>query len=218
MISSLASSKPKKSSLATSMNTRSVPGFHRESARICWDEARHVELLLSVLTRYGGHIGQFPAKAPGYEEFMNLQSAVERPIMVSVIAEGEVSTDTQTQHREAFREMGDELSAIFKDYEMADEVNHGRFGERWARQLAEMMGVDYGDAYDRARVALNSFKAKHPEAEGDSRIPLVRLGGDEGGSRRRVNATAKRLLGYSEEQITRLVEESGGARIEDAAI
>jgi hypothetical protein len=138
--------------------------------------------------------------------------------MVSVIAEGEVSTDTQTQHREAFREMGDELSALLKDYEMADEVNHGRFGERWAKQLAEMMGVDYGDAYDRARVALDSFKAKHPEAEGDSQIPLVRLGADEGGSRRRVNVTAKRLLGYSEEQITRLVEESGGARIEDAAI
>jgi hypothetical protein len=192
--------------------------FHRESARICWDEARHVELLLNVLARYGGYVGQFPAKAPGYEEFMSLESAVERLIMVSVIAEGEVSTDTQTQHREAFREMGDELSALLKDYEMADEVSHGRFGERWARQLAEMMGVDYGDAYERARVALNSFKAKHPEAEGDSRIPLVRLGGDEGGSRRRVNATAKRLLGYSEEQITRLVEESGGARIEDAAI
>jgi hypothetical protein len=114
--------------------------------------------------------------------------------------------------------MGDELSALLKDYEMADEVSHGRFGERWAKQLAAMMGVEYEHAFDRARTALNSFKAKHPEAEGDSTIPLVRLGTDEGGSRRRVNATAKRLLGYSEEQITRLVEESGGARIEDAAI
>jgi uncharacterized ferritin-like protein (DUF455 family) len=40
--------------------------FHREAARICWDEARHVELLLDVLERYGGHVGQYPAKAPGY--------------------------------------------------------------------------------------------------------------------------------------------------------
>ena len=81
-----------------------------------------------------------------------------------------------------------------------------------------MMNVDYGEAYARARVALNSFKAKHPEAEGASKIPLVRLGADEGGQRRRVNATAKRLLGYSEERITRLVDESGGARIDDAII
>jgi hypothetical protein len=37
--------------------------------------------------------------------------------MVNVIAEGEISTDTQTQHREAFRQLGDELSALLKDYE-----------------------------------------------------------------------------------------------------
>lgn len=192
--------------------------FHREAARICWDEARHVELLLDVLDRYGGHVGQFPAKAPGFEEFMSLSSPVERMIMVSVIAEGEVSTDTQTQHREAFRKMGDELSAILKDYEMADEVSHGRFGERWARRLAAQMGEDYDTAFARARDALNTFKALHTEAEGESKIALVRLGADEGGSKRLVNATAKRLLGYSEEEIRRLVRESGGALIEDEAV
>jgi len=192
--------------------------FHRESARICWDEARHVELLLDVLERYGGHVGQFPAKAPGFEEFMSLSSPVERMIMVSVIAEGEVSTDTQTQHREAFRQMGDDLSAILKDYEMADEVSHGRFGERWARRLAQQMEADYDTAYARARDALNAFKARHPEAEGSSEIGLVRLGADEGGSKRLVNATAKRLLGYSEAEILRLVSESGGSLIEDEAV
>jgi uncharacterized ferritin-like protein (DUF455 family) len=192
--------------------------FHRESARICWDEARHVELLLDVLQRYGGHVGQFPAKAPGFEEFMSLESPVERMIMVSVIAEGEVSTDTQTQHREAFRQVGDDLSAILKDYEMADEVSHGRFGERWARRLAQQMGADYDTAFARARAALNAFKARHPEAEGESEIALVRLGADEGGSKRLVNATAKRLLGYSEADIRRLVSESGGSLIEDEAV
>lgn len=192
--------------------------FHREAARICWDEARHVELLLDVLQRYGGRVGQFPAKAPGYEEFMNLHSPVERMIMVSVVAEGEVSTDTQTQHREAFRQMGDELSAILKDYEMADEVSHGRFGERWGRRLAQQMGEDYDKAFAHARVALTSFKSKHPEAEGESKLTLVRLGTDEGGPKRVVNATAKRLLGYSEEDIRRLCEESGGSLLEDETV
>src|SRR5699024_7119449 len=146
------------------------------------------------LERYGGRVGQFPAKAPGFEEFMHLQSPVERMIMVSVIAEGEVSTDTQTQHREAFRKMGDEFSAMLKDYEMADEVGHGQFGERWARTFCEQMGEDYEQAYANANAALERFKAQHPEAEGESAIPLMRLGSDETGEKRSVNVTAKRLL------------------------
>jgi uncharacterized ferritin-like protein (DUF455 family) len=192
--------------------------FHYEAARISWDECRHVELLLNVLDRYGGRVGQFPAKAPGFEEFMHLQSPVERMIMVSVIAEGEVSTDTQTQHREAFRKMGDEFSALLKDYEMADEVSHGQFGERWARKFCEQMGEDYDAAYQRANEALERFKAKHPEAEGDSPIPLVRLGADESGEKRTVNVTAKRLLGYSEERIQQLVEASGGRAVEEETL
>lgn len=192
--------------------------FHFEAARIAWDECRHVELLLNVLDRYGGRVGQFPAKAPGFEEFMHLQSPVERMIMVSVIAEGEVSTDTQTQHREAFRQMGDEFSALLKDYEMADEVSHGQFGERWARSFCAQIGEDYDTAYQRAHEALERFKAQHPEAEGNSAIPLVRLGADESGEKRTVNVSAKRLLGYSEERIRQLVEASGGRTIEEEAL
>jgi uncharacterized ferritin-like protein (DUF455 family) len=192
--------------------------FHYEAARISWDECRHVELLLNVLDRYGGRVGQFPAKAPGFEEFMHLQSPVERMIMVSVIAEGEVSTDTQTQHREAFRQMGDAFSTLLKDYEMADEVSHGQFGERWARRFCEQMGEDYDIAYQRAHEALERFKAQHPEAEGESAIPLVRLGADESGDKRTVNVTAKRLLGYSEERIRQLVAASGGRTIEEDAL
>lgn len=189
--------------------------FHYEAARIAWDECRHVELLLNVLDRYNGRVGQFPAKAPGFEEFMHLKSPVERMIMVSVIAEGEVSTDTQTQHREAFRQMGDEFSALLKDYEMADEVSHGQFGERWARKFCEQMGANYDRAYANAHAALQRFKAQHPDAEGESAIPLVRLGSDESGEKRTINVTAKRLLGYSEERIRQMVEESGGRLVEE---
>jgi Protein of unknown function (DUF455) len=61
--------------------------FTFESARIAWDEARHVELLLNVLARYGGTIGAFPAKAPGYEEYVRLPTTLQKLIMVNVIAE-----------------------------------------------------------------------------------------------------------------------------------
>lgn len=192
--------------------------FHYEAARIAWDECRHVELLLNVLDRYNGKVGQFPAKAPGFEEFMHLQSTVERMIMVSVIAEGEVSTDTQTQHRDAFRQMGDEFSALLKDYEMADEVSHGQFGERWARKFCDQMGEDYDTAYENAHAALQRFKAQHPDAEGETSIPLIRLGSDEAGEKRTINVTAKRLLGYSDEKIRQMVEASGGRTIEEEAL
>ncbi len=183
--------------------------FHRAAARIAWDEARHVELLLNVLERYGGSVGEFPAKAPGYEEYIRQDSILEKLIMVNVIAEGEVSTDTQTQHRDAFRELGDELSATLKDYEMADEVVHGRFGLIWSRWLADRDGEDWSAAYQRAFSALEEFKNQHDDEGGDSPIPLVRLGQDETGSKRVLNIEAKKLVGFSDEEIARLREQPG---------
>ena len=154
-----------------------------------------------MLDRYGGSIGEFPAKAPGYEEYVRQPTALEKLIMVNVIAEGEVSTDTQTQHREAFRQLGDELSALLKDYELADEVSHGQFGLRWSRWLAQQTGESYEEAFARARRSLEEFKSHH-DAEGDrSPIPLVRLGVDETGAARVVNVTAKRLVGFDDEEI-----------------
>jgi hypothetical protein len=185
--------------------------FHRAAARIAWDEARHVELLLNVLERYDGTLGEFPAKAPGYEEYVRQDTIVEKLIMVNVIAEGEVSTDTQTQHRDAFRQLGDELSATLKDYEMADEVVHGRFGLVWSRWLADRNGEDWSAAYQRAFQALEDFKSQHDDEGGDSPIPLVRLGVDETGAKRVLNIEAKKLVGFSDEEIARLREQAGSA-------
>jgi hypothetical protein len=191
--------------------------FSVEAARIAWDEARHVELLLNVLERYGGTVGEFPAKAPGYEEFVRQPTILEKLIMVNVIAEGEISTDTQTQHREAFRQLGDDLTSLLKDYEMADEVSHGQFGIRWSKWLAERDGVSYAEAFQRAHRALEEFKSSH-DAEGESSpIPLVRLGVDETGSGRVVNVTAKRLLGFDEAEISGLAA-SAKTTIEDESI
>jgi 1,2-phenylacetyl-CoA epoxidase catalytic subunit len=191
--------------------------FTFESARIAWDEARHVELLLSVLERYGGRVGSFPAKAPGYEEYVRQPTTLQKLIMVNVIAEGEVSTDTQTQHREAFRQLGDHLSALFKDYEMADEINHGQFGLRWAHWLAEKTGENYEKAFAAAHRALEEFKSSH-DAEGElSPIPLLRLGVDETGSGRVVNTSAKRLVGFTDDEIAALTA-NAKETIEDASI
>jgi hypothetical protein len=44
------------------------------------------------------------------------------------------------------------------------------------------------------------------------------LGADEEGSKRTVNITAKKLLGYSDEEIDRLVKKSGGTTIEEKTV
>lgn len=183
--------------------------FHCEASRIAWDEARHVELLLNVLERYDGTIGEFPAKAPGFEESLRQDSVLQQIILLNVIAEGEVSTDTQAQHRDAFRELGDELSATLKDYEMADEVIHGRFGLRWARWLCERTGESYEQAYTRAYASLVEFKDQYATDGAPSAIPLLRLGLDDTGALRTVNVEAKKLIGFSDEEIARMRERVG---------
>jgi hypothetical protein len=137
--------------------------------------------------------------------------------MVNVIAEGEISTDTQTQHREAFRQLGDELSALLKDYEMADEVSHGQFGVRWSRWLTEQTGENYAEAFTRAHRSLEEFKSSHDAEGGDSPIPLVRLGIDETGANRVVNLTAKRLVGFSDDEIATIAA-AAKETVEDATI
>ena len=192
--------------------------FYVEAARLCWDEARHVELLLNVLDRYDGEVGQWPANAPGYEEMVRCPTVLEKIMMVNVIAEGEYSTDTQTQHREAFKQLGDDLSALLKDYEMADEIVHGRFGIKWAHWLADQTGEDFEDAYIAAKQSLEEFKAKYSDDSSESdessnmssivNIPLIRLGPEETESTRLVNASAKRLVGFSEEQISEMTSDA----------
>ena len=73
-------------------------------------------------------------------------------------------------------------------------------------------------AYANAHAALERFKARHPDAEGETAIPLVRLGTDASGEKRTISVTAKRLLGSSEDRIRRRVEESGGPLIEEEAL
>ena len=191
--------------------------FTFESARIAWDEARHVELLLNVLERYGGEIGAFPAKAPGYEEYVRQPTTLEKLIMVNVIAEGEVSTDTQTQHREAFRQLGDDLSALLKDYEMADEVSKGSLAS--AGRAGSPRRTDRTTRrHSRAPTARSkSSRAATTRRAAPSPIPFVRLGVDETGSGRLVNVSAKRLVGFSEEEIAALAGDAGQT-IEDVSI
>ena len=101
---------------------------------------------------------------------------------------------------------------------MADEIVHGRFGIKWAHWLADQTGEDFEDAYTAAKQSLEEFKAKYADDSSDSdessnmssivNIPLIRLGPEETESTRLVNASAKRLVGFSEEQISEMTSDA----------
>ena len=150
---------------------------------------------------------------------MRQPTTLEKPIMVNVIAEGEVSTDTQTQHREAFRQLGDDLSALLsKSYEMADEGSH------WAvwpplgalARRGERTGLR-GGIRERPR-ALEEFKSSHDAERAEPLRSRSCAWGwtrpDLGGC---VNVSAKRLVGFSEEEIAALAGDAGRT-MEDVSI
>ena len=83
------------------------------------------------------------------------------------------------------------------------------FGLVWSRWLADRNGEDWSAAYQRALDALEEFKGQHDDEGGDSPIPLIRLGADETGSMRVLNLEAKRLAGFTEEEIARMRAQPG---------
>jgi hypothetical protein len=100
---------------------------------------------------------------------------------------------------------------------MADEVSHVQFWVRWARWLAHETGQHYDDAFAAAHRSLEEFKRSHDREGEPSPIPLLRLGVDETGAGRVVNTSAKRLVGFSEQEIAALAA-TATETIEDASV
>jgi hypothetical protein len=87
----------------------------------------------------------------------------------------------------------------------------------YARWLAERTDQDYETAFAAARRALEEFKSSHDREGEPAPIPLLRLGVDETGSGRVVNTSAKRLVGFSDDEIAALVA-TAKETIDDASI
>lgn len=121
--------------------------FQMEMSRQLWDEARHAMM---------GEVG-FVAQGIDWREIpinftwsrnLNLQlDARERHGVLFFIEQGLMPRTGKRYEWEVASESGDPLSALFQDFDWADEVLHAQIGRRWyvPRYASLNEALSYGD-------------------------------------------------------------------------
>ena len=107
-----------------------------ELARQCSDESRHAELYRRLLESRGGYVGQYPVLNFQYRIITNRKSLVERLAIQNRSFEAG-GIDAIAFGIEAARAAGDEEVAQLYEAQLADEVNHVRFANKWIRRSIE---------------------------------------------------------------------------------
>jgi uncharacterized ferritin-like protein (DUF455 family) len=167
--------------------------FSLDMARQVWDESRHVEIYLRLLEHLGGYPGEFPETTILWR-CACAEDAAARVAGVNRGLEG-LACDVFNQLIHIARKIGDPILERAVDFVLADEITHVRMGSKWLTRLTE------GDP-ERRRRAIEFQESI------DERFNL-------GGSRRlgdheavpiSIATEARRLAGFTEEEIERLVK------------
>ena len=105
--------------------------FHMEMSRQLWDEARHAMMGEVGFTALGIDWSQIPINFT-WSRNLNLQlNARERHGVLFYIEQGLMPRTGKKYEWEVGMESGDALSALFQDFDWADEVLHAQIGRRW---------------------------------------------------------------------------------------
>jgi uncharacterized ferritin-like protein (DUF455 family) len=108
-------------------------------ARQCWDESRHVQLFRRACEKRGGYVGQYPVLNFQYRIIMRIDNLVGRLAVQNRSFEG-AGIDALDVEVARVREAGEEdLQELF-DVQLADEVQHVRYGNEWVHRLVEEGG------------------------------------------------------------------------------
>lgn len=114
--------------------------FVYDSARHCYDEARHCRLGIDWLEQHGLDYTAVPQNTPIYA----WRSQYDPATQYAMLTMGNEAHVFPHRHKqlEAYKEMGDKLSAEFVSYDMADERQHVAFGHKWLGTLMKSHGID----------------------------------------------------------------------------
>ncbi|HLY63031.1 MAG TPA: DUF455 family protein [Terriglobia bacterium] len=105
-------------------------------ARQCWDESRHVSVLLRRLKELGGRKGEFPVTNFEWCVTCMLDSLAARLALQNRTFEaGEL--DLLSMIPGKWREVGDEATAEVLEGILSDEVQHVRFANVWVKRMAQ---------------------------------------------------------------------------------
>jgi uncharacterized ferritin-like protein (DUF455 family) len=167
--------------------------FTLDMARQVWDESRHVEVYLRLLEHLDGYAGEFPETTILWR-CACAEDAAARVAGVNRGLEG-LACDVFNQLIHVARKIGDPVIERAVDYVLADEITHVRMGSKWLNALTE------GDPERRRR-------AVEFQETIDERFNLggVRREGDHGVVPISIATEARRLAGFTDEEIDRLIK------------
>ena len=121
--------------------------FHMEMTRQLWDEARHAMMGEVGFASYGLDWRKIPINFTWSLNLNTQLTARERHGVLFFIEQGLMPKTGKRYEWEVGKESGNPLSALFQDFDWADEVLHAQIGRRWYvpryKNLNE--ALSYGD-------------------------------------------------------------------------
>jgi uncharacterized ferritin-like protein (DUF455 family) len=174
-----------------------------DMARQCWDEARHVEISCKLSEHMGSELGEFGEQTMLYEAACNTDPVL-RLTGVNRALEG-LAIDVFNTMKEFGNASEDPVLDFCEDWMLADEVTHVKMGSDWLRRLTvnDKERLDNALEFQRTVDKLFSFGGLRGEDD-ESPIHLARK--------------FRSLAGFSEDEITELVDISAEAFAEAQAL
>lgn len=112
--------------------------FQFDSARHLYDEVRHCLMGYEWMRRHGYE----PFRSPQYLPIFKWRAQFDPVMQYCMLTMGNEVHAFPYRHRrvEAHQKAGDSLSEQFVRYDIADETQHVRFGNRWLPKLLQLVG------------------------------------------------------------------------------
>jgi len=122
--------------------------FHFEMCRQLWDEARHAMMGEVGFVAQGIDWTEIPINFTWSRNLNTQLGPRERHGVLFFIEQGLMPKTGKRYEWEVASESGDALSALFQDFDWADEVLHAQIGRRWYVPRYETLNeaMAYGDA------------------------------------------------------------------------
>jgi uncharacterized ferritin-like protein (DUF455 family) len=174
--------------------------FTMDMARQVWDESRHVETYLGLLDHLGGYVGEFPETTLLWR-CACAEDAAARVAGVNRGLEG-LACDVFNQLIHIARKIGDPILERSVDYVLADEITHVRMGSRWLNELTQgdperrRQAIAFQDSID------ERFNLGGQRQDGDHDVVPISIAKD-----------ARRLAGFTDEEIERLVKSTQRSQV-----
>jgi uncharacterized ferritin-like protein (DUF455 family) len=174
-----------------------------DMARQCWDEARHVEISCKLSIHMGSEIGEFGEQTLLFEAACNADPVL-RLTGVNRALEG-LAIDVFSSMRDFGEAVSDPVLYFCEDWMLADEVTHVKMGSDWLRRLTVKDP-------DRLKNALDFQKAV------DKVFSFGGFRGEEAENPVHLARNFRRLAGFTEDEISELVDIAAEAYAEAQAV